>query len=190
MASRLDRILEGPPRTDVDAPRMGAPKGVPSGSLETQQMGSSPRRSRADTPSAHAQGRTIPRPQPPLATKAGDRAKSLAMGPLTRGRATASSKGEANHRSASPSALHDPLVRCLEPSRGAVRGMPVEVLVGGPFSLCGNVFDIMILIFLCLLCYGLSHAHSSFLRLKRTHEQAQPSMAKRLKAGAASKDTG
>ena len=36
MASRLDRILEGPPRTDVDAPRAGAPKGVPSGSLERQ----------------------------------------------------------------------------------------------------------------------------------------------------------
>ena len=27
MVSRLDRILEGPPRTDVDAPRTGAPKG-------------------------------------------------------------------------------------------------------------------------------------------------------------------
>jgi len=27
MASRLDRILEGPPQTDVDAPQMGAPKG-------------------------------------------------------------------------------------------------------------------------------------------------------------------
>jgi len=36
MASRLDRILEGPPRTDVDVPRMGAPKEGPSGSLERQ----------------------------------------------------------------------------------------------------------------------------------------------------------
>ena len=31
MASRLDRILEGSPRTDVDVPRTGAPKGVQAG---------------------------------------------------------------------------------------------------------------------------------------------------------------
>ena len=51
----------------------------------------------------------------------------------------------------------------------------------------------MILIFLCLCvfsCNGLSHARSSLLRLKRMLEQAQPSMAKRLKAGAASKESG
>ena len=47
MASRLDRILEGPPRADVDAPRMGAPKVGPSGSLEGRQREPSPRRSRA-----------------------------------------------------------------------------------------------------------------------------------------------
>jgi hypothetical protein len=104
MASRLDRILEGPPQTDVDVPRTGAPKGGPSGSLERQQRESSPRRSRADTPHAPVQGQTVPRPQPPPASKAGDRAKSLATGPLTRGRAAASSKGEASRRSASPSA--------------------------------------------------------------------------------------
>jgi len=34
MASRLDRILEGPPRADVDVPRTDAPKEGPSGSLE------------------------------------------------------------------------------------------------------------------------------------------------------------
>jgi len=36
MASRLDRILEGPPQTGIDVPRMGVPKGVPSGSRESQ----------------------------------------------------------------------------------------------------------------------------------------------------------
>ena len=35
MASHLDRILEGPPRGDVDAPRMGAQKEGPSGSLRS-----------------------------------------------------------------------------------------------------------------------------------------------------------
>ena len=84
-------------------------------------------------------------------------------------------------------------VRGLEPRRGAVRGLLVEVPAGGPFSLWGKVFNTMILIFLCLCvfsCNGLSHARFSFLRLKRTLEQAQPSMAKRLKVGAASKDSG
>jgi len=84
-------------------------------------------------------------------------------------------------------------VRGLEPRRGAVRGLPVEVPAGGPFSLWGKVFDAMILIFLCLCVFsynGLSHARSSFFRLKRTLEQAQPSMAKRLKVGAASKNLG
>jgi hypothetical protein len=40
MASRLDRILEGPPRGDVDAPRTGTPKEGPGRS----------HRRRADTP--------------------------------------------------------------------------------------------------------------------------------------------
>jgi len=40
MVSRLDRILEGPPRGDVDAPRMETPKDGPGGS----------HRPRADTP--------------------------------------------------------------------------------------------------------------------------------------------
>jgi len=104
MASRLDRILKGPPRGDADAPWMGAPKEGPSGSLERQQRESSSRRSRADTPPAPAQSRAVPRPQPPPAPKAGDRAKPQATGPLTCGRAVAFDKGEIGRRSASPGA--------------------------------------------------------------------------------------
>ena len=37
MASRLDRILEGPPQTGVDIPRTGVPKGAPSGSREVNR---------------------------------------------------------------------------------------------------------------------------------------------------------
>jgi len=57
----------------------------------------------------------------------------------------------------------------------------------------GKFFDAVILILpsLCIFSYsGLPYVHFSFLRLKRTLEQAQPSMAKRLKVGAASKDSG
>ena len=66
MASRLDRILEGLPRANANAPWTGAPKEGPSRSLERQQRESSPRRSRADTPPAPAQSRSVPHPQPPL----------------------------------------------------------------------------------------------------------------------------
>jgi len=86
-----------------------------------------------------------------------------------------------------------PLVRGLEPRRGAVRGLPVEALASGPFSLWGKVFDTvtLILLFLCVFSYNsLPYAHFSFLKLKRTLEQAQPSMAKRLNVGAASRDSG
>ncbi|XP_021315156.1 TRAF3-interacting protein 1-like [Sorghum bicolor] len=102
MASCLDRMLEGPPQIGVDVPRMGVPKGAPSGSRESQQRESSPRRSRADTPVEPALGRAVPHPQPPPASKAGHRVKSLATGPLTRGRTAASSKGEMDRGSASP----------------------------------------------------------------------------------------
>ena len=84
-------------------------------------------------------------------------------------------------------------VRGLESRRGVVRGPPVEVSAGEPFSLWGKFFDavILILLFLCIFSYnGLPYARFSFLRLKRTLEQAQPSMAKRLKVGAACKDSG
>ena len=94
MASRLDRILEGPPQADIAIPRTGAPKGASSGSRDGRQGESSLRRSRVDTPPAPAQGQIIPHPQTPPASKAGNRVKSLATGPLTRGRAAASSKGE------------------------------------------------------------------------------------------------
>jgi len=94
MAAHLDRTLEGSPQADVVVPRTGAPKGASSGSRDGQQGQSSPRHSRADTPPVPAQGQTVPRPQPPPASKVGHRVKSLATGPLTRGRATATSKGE------------------------------------------------------------------------------------------------
>ena len=68
MASCLDRILEGPSQADIAVPRTGAPKGASSGSCEGQQGESSPRRSLADTPPAPAQGRAVPRPQPPPAS--------------------------------------------------------------------------------------------------------------------------
>ncbi|XP_021321710.1 bile salt-activated lipase-like [Sorghum bicolor] len=54
MASRLDRILEGPPRGDVDAPRMETTKEGPGGS----------HRPRADTPPVPATGQVTPRPPP------------------------------------------------------------------------------------------------------------------------------
>jgi len=104
MASRLDRILEGPPRADADAPRTGASKEGSGGSLERQQRESSPRRSRAEIPPTLAQSRSVPRPQPPPAPKAGDRAKPQSTGPLTHGRAAASGKGETSRRSSSPGA--------------------------------------------------------------------------------------
>ena len=83
-------------------------------------------------------------------------------------------------------------VRGPEPCRGA-QGPPVEAPAGELFSLWGKFFDavIFILLFLCLSLYNsLPYVHFSFLRLKRTLEQAQPSMAKRLKAGAASRGMG
>jgi len=73
------------------------------------------------------------------------------------------------------------------------RGLLVEAPVGGSPFLWGNIFDVMILTFRCLCNFsgnGSSNACSSLLRLKRTLELAQPSMAKRLKVGAASKDLG
>jgi len=92
MASRLGRILEGPPRVDVDAPRTGAPKEGPSGF----------HRPRTDTHPAPTASQATPRPRPPPAPKAGGQAKPQATGPLTRGRAAAFEKGETGRRSASP----------------------------------------------------------------------------------------
>ena len=73
------------------------------------------------------------------------------------------------------------------------RGLLVEGPVGGSPFLWGKIFDVMILTLRCLCIFlgnGFSYACSSLLSLKRTLEQAQPSMAKRLKVGAASKDSG
>ena len=54
MASRLDRILDGPPRGDIDAPRTETPKEGPGGSS----------RPRADIPPAPMAGQVAPRPPP------------------------------------------------------------------------------------------------------------------------------
>jgi len=74
-----------------------------------------------------------------------------------------------------------------------VRGPPVEVPAGEPFFLWGKFFDVAIFILLILRIFsynGFLYVRPSFIRLKRTLEQAQPSMAKRLKVGASSKDSG
>ena len=92
MASHLDRILEGPPRGDVDAPRTETPKEGPSGS----------HRPRADTPPAPKAGQVALRPPP--APRESGHGRPQATGPLTHGRAAASEKGEAGRRSASPGA--------------------------------------------------------------------------------------
>ncbi|XP_021303799.1 histone-lysine N-methyltransferase 2D-like [Sorghum bicolor] len=154
MASRLDRILDGPPPTAVDVPWTEVQRGAPSGSRESQRRETSPHRSHADTPSEPVPGQNVSRPQPLPASKAGHRVKSLTAGPLTRGRATASSKGGMDHRSASPGIGQ---VGDVEPRPAPAR-------------------ELLLRLFL-------------FLRLKQTLEQAQPSMAKRLKVGAASKDS-
>ena len=86
-----------------------------------------------------------------------------------------------------------PFARGLEPRRGVAQGPLVEAPVGGSPFLWGKIFDAMVLNFRCLCAFlgnGSSYAHSSFSRLKRTLEQAQPSMSKRLKVGAAPKDSG
>jgi len=94
MVSCLDRILEGPPRGGVDVPRTGAPKAGPGGS----------HRPYTATPPAPAPSRAVSHPQPPPASKAGSRVKPQVTGPLTRGHAVASDKGETSRRCASPGA--------------------------------------------------------------------------------------
>ena len=87
MAARLDKILEGPPQADVDVPWTGAPDRMSSESHDGQQREPSRHRSRANTPPMPVQGRAVSRPQPPPASGAGHRVKTMATGPLTRGRA-------------------------------------------------------------------------------------------------------
>jgi len=113
--------------------------------------------------------------------------------PPARGKLAAGALVLALTRPGMPSRGPHQFVRGLEPWRGVARGLPVEVPAGGLFSLWGKIFGFTILFFPCICVLsrnGLSYARSSLLRLKRTLEQAQPSMAKRLKAGAASKDSG
>ena len=77
--------------------------------------------------------------------------------------------------------------------RGAARGRSVEVLAGVSLFLRGKIFNVVILVFRCVCAfsgYDLSYVIPLFLRLKRPLEQAQPSMAKKLKVGAVPKDSG
>ena len=69
------------------------------------------------------------------------------------------------------------------------RDPPVGALAGEQSSPSGKLFDVVTFV-LRLLVYQSFYAGSFCFRLKRTLEQAQPSMAKRLKAGAASKEPG
>ena len=103
MAARLDKILEGPPQADVDVAQTGAPKRAAGGSRDSQRRGSSPSRSRADTPLVTTPGRVVSGPQPPPVSRVGHRVKSMATGPLTRGRAVALNQGEIGRGSSSPS---------------------------------------------------------------------------------------
>jgi len=92
-----------------------------------------------------------------------------------------------------PSRDWRPLARGPELRRMVARGLLVEAPVGGSPFLWGKIFDVMILTLRCLCIFlgnDFSYACSSLLSLKWTLEQAQPSMAKRLKVGAASKDSG
>jgi len=73
------------------------------------------------------------------------------------------------------------------------RGPPVGAPGGELFSLCGKLLrhcDFCSPVPLCFLLYRSFYADSFCFRLKRTLEQAQPSMAKRLEAGAASEEPG
>ena len=106
---------------DADVLRSGTPKEGPGGSLERQQRESSPAIPVSMSLPHRLKAGSSRTPNLPLHQR-------QATGPLTRGRAAASGKGETSRRSAP--------------------------------------------------------------RLKRTLEQAQPSMANRLKVGAASKDSG
>ena len=141
MAARLDKILEGSPQADVDVPQTGAPKRASCGSRDGQRRESSRSRSRTDTPPVTAPGRAISGPQPPPASRAGHRVKSMATGPLTRGRIADSSQGEkvvgalAPAISSRETSSSGPCLpsRSLGSRRGAVRDKLVEVSAGGLF---------------------------------------------------------
>ena len=108
MAARLDRILEDPPRADADTSRVGASKKSSGGARDGQQKEASPRRSRAESPPVSARGQSVSPPQPPPTSGVGHWVKTMATGPLTRGRAAvaASSQREGGRGSTSPGARH------------------------------------------------------------------------------------
>ena len=76
--------------------------------------------------------------------------------------------------------------------RGAARGQLVEGLAGGSFFPWGKGFTSWFLSSNVLRILGLRPflCYSHFFRLKRPLEQAQPSMANKLKVGAVPKDSG
>ena len=83
--------------------------------------------------------------------------------------------------------------RGLEPLRGVTRVPPVGAPGGELFSLWGKLLrrrDFCFPVPLHFLICRSFYARSLYSRLKWTLELAQPSMAKRLKTGAASKQLG
>ena len=106
MAARLDKILESPPQAGVDVAQTGAPKRAAGEPRDGQRRGSSPSRSHTNAPPVTALGQAVSRRQPPPASGAGHRVKTMVTGPLTRGRAAvmASSQGEIGRGSFSSSA--------------------------------------------------------------------------------------
>jgi len=130
MATRLDKILEGPSRADVDTSRVGASSRPSGGSHDGQQREVPQRRSRADTPPAPAQGRAPSQPPLPPVPGAGHRAKTMTIGPLTRGHVAvvASSQGDGGRRSASPGARHS---RDVDPRPAPASGRPAASTRGG-----------------------------------------------------------
>ena len=146
MVARLDKILEGPPQADIDVARTGTPKRVSGRPRDGHQRESPPSRSRADTPPLHAPGRAVSHPQPPPAPRVGHRVKTMATGPLTRGRAAASSQVEIGRESSGPDARQSgdvepkpvPAHERLGVS-GAAQDKLVEVSSGGSLFMWGKI---------------------------------------------------
>ena len=186
MAARLDKILEGPPQADVDVAQMGDPKKASGIPHDGQRRESSPSRSHATTPPATAPGRSVSGPRPPPSSGAGHWVKSTPTGPLTCGRVAASSQGETGRRSSSPGA-HQARDAELRPTPARER---LGVSTWGGSKPAGRGAGRRVALCLVYSRLRLSSRYSCFFRLKRPLEQAQPSMAKKLKVGAAPKDLG
>ena len=186
MAARLDKILEGPPQADVDVAQMGDPKKASGIPHDGQRRESSPSRSHATTPPATAPGRSVSGPRPPPSSGAGHWVKSTPTGPLTCGRVAASSQGETGRRSSSPGA-HQARDAELRPTPARER---LGVSTWGGSKPAGRGAGRRVALCLVYSRLRLSSRYSCFFRLKRPLEQAQPSMAKKLKVGAAPRDLG